>query len=181
MRCLCCRLAGMHAATLACAGCGKPACAGSGWAVHAVLRFALAPALAAQVWFARQYPVHRPNTLLLDNALATMGAGVPSAIAALLVHPERAVLAVVGDGGFMMNSAELATAVRLEVRGAGGTHDAWRRGTCMPAAAQSQTLPCAHTTALLALRADNCSGAACFRDNWHHLLFCISVVQSRTW
>ena len=76
----------------------------------------LVPNLAAQVWFARQYPVHRPNTLLLDNALATMGAGVPSAIAALLVHPERAVLAVVGDGGFMMmGSAELATAVRLKV------------------------------------------------------------------
>jgi hypothetical protein len=48
--------------------------------------------------------VYRPNTLLLDNALATMGAGLPSALAAKLVHPDRAVLAVVGDGGFMMNS-----------------------------------------------------------------------------
>ena len=77
--------------------------------------------------------MHRPNTLLLDNALATMGAGVPSAIAALLVHPERAVLAVVGDGGFMMNSAELATAVRLQVgdcaraRDARCTAQSWQR------------------------------------------------------
>ena len=60
--------------------------------------------MRAQVWFARQFPVYRPNTLLLDNALATMGAGLPSAMAAQLVHPDRAVLAVVGDGGFMMNS-----------------------------------------------------------------------------
>ena len=64
----------------------------------------LAGSWGAQVWFARQYKVYRPNTLLLDNALATMGAGLPSAMAAKLVHPDRAVLAVVGDGGFMMNS-----------------------------------------------------------------------------
>ena len=60
--------------------------------------------MRVQVWFARQFPVYHPNTLLLDNALATMGAGLPSAMAAKLVHPECAVLAVVGDGGFMMNS-----------------------------------------------------------------------------
>jgi acetolactate synthase I/II/III large subunit len=53
------------------------------------------------------------NTLLLDNALATMGAGLPSAIMAALLHPERRVMAVCGDGGFMMNSQELETAVRL--------------------------------------------------------------------
>jgi len=52
------------------------------------------------------------NTLLLDNALATMGAGLPSAIMAAMLYPGRRILAVCGDGGFMMNSQELETAVR---------------------------------------------------------------------
>ena len=68
-----------------------------------------------KIWFARHYPAHASNTLLLDNALATMGAGFPSAIAARLVHPERKIMAVCGDGGFMMNSQELETAVRLQL------------------------------------------------------------------
>ena len=68
-----------------------------------------------KIWFARNYRTHVANTLLLDNALATMGAGLPSAIAAKLVHPDRAVMAVCGDGGFMMNSQELETAVRLKL------------------------------------------------------------------
>jgi acetolactate synthase-1/2/3 large subunit len=68
-----------------------------------------------KIWFARNYRTDVANTLLLDNALATMGAGLPSAIAACLLHPERRVLAVCGDGGFMMNSQELETAVRLEL------------------------------------------------------------------
>ncbi len=51
--------------------------------------------------------------ILLDNTLATMGAGLSSAIAAKLVYPDRAVIAVCGDGGFMMNSQELETATRL--------------------------------------------------------------------
>ena len=68
-----------------------------------------------KIWFARNYPARCPNTVLLDNALATMGAGLPSAMAAKLVHPNQRVLAVVGDGGFMMNSQELETAVRLEL------------------------------------------------------------------
>lgn len=68
-----------------------------------------------KIWFARQYQAHEPNTLLLDNALATMGAGLPSAIAAALVYPERRVLAVCGDGGFMMNSQEMETAIRLKL------------------------------------------------------------------
>jgi acetolactate synthase-1/2/3 large subunit len=55
------------------------------------------------------------NTLLLDNALATMGAGLPSAIMAAMLYPERRVMAVCGDGGFMMNSQELETAVRLKL------------------------------------------------------------------
>jgi len=67
-----------------------------------------------KIWFARNYRTSVANTLLLDNALATMGAGLPSAIAAALIHPERRVLAVCGDGGFMMNSQELETAVRLK-------------------------------------------------------------------
>src|SRR4051812_43909014 len=68
-----------------------------------------------KIWFARNYRTSVANTLLLDNALATMGAGLPSAIAAALIHPERRVLAVCGDGGFMMNSQELETAVRLKL------------------------------------------------------------------
>jgi acetolactate synthase-1/2/3 large subunit len=66
-----------------------------------------------KIWFARNYRTHVANTLLLDNALATMGAGLPSAMAAKLLHPRRRVMAVCGDGGFMMNSQELETAVRL--------------------------------------------------------------------
>lgn len=66
-----------------------------------------------KIWFARNYKTQSPNTVLLDNALATMGAGLPSAIAAKLVHPDRSVTAICGDGGFMMNSQELETAVRL--------------------------------------------------------------------
>jgi acetolactate synthase-1/2/3 large subunit len=66
-----------------------------------------------KIWFARNYPAYRPNTILLDNALAAMGAGLPSAMAASLLYPKRKVVAVCGDGGFMMNSQELETAQRL--------------------------------------------------------------------
>ena len=65
-----------------------------------------------KIWFARNYRAAAPNTVLLDNALASMGAGLPGAIAAKIVHPERKVIAVCGDGGFLMNSQELETAVR---------------------------------------------------------------------
>ncbi len=68
-----------------------------------------------KIWFARNYRTHVANTLLLDNALATMGAGLPSAIMAKIVDPSRRVLAVCGDGGFMMNSQELETAIRLKL------------------------------------------------------------------
>jgi acetolactate synthase-1/2/3 large subunit len=68
-----------------------------------------------KLWFSRLYKTFKPNTFLLDNALATMGAGLPAAIAAKMLRPERKVLAVVGDGGFMMNAQELETAVRLNV------------------------------------------------------------------
>jgi acetolactate synthase-1/2/3 large subunit len=68
-----------------------------------------------KIWFARNYRTRVANTLLLDNALATMGAGLPSAIMAALLYPKRRVMAVCGDGGFMMNSQELETAVRLKL------------------------------------------------------------------
>ena len=68
-----------------------------------------------KLWFARNYRAAKPNSILLDNALASMGAGLPSAMAAALVHPRRKVLAVCGDGGFMMNSQELETCMRLKL------------------------------------------------------------------
>ena len=66
-----------------------------------------------KIWFARNYRAYQPNTVLLDNALATMGAGLPSAIASKIVYPNRKVVSICGDGGFMMNSQEMETAVRL--------------------------------------------------------------------
>jgi len=66
-----------------------------------------------KIWFARNFKSYQRNTLLLDNALATMGAGLPSALLAKLINPDKKVIAVCGDGGFMMNSQELETAVRL--------------------------------------------------------------------
>lgn len=68
-----------------------------------------------KIWFARNYKAYEPNTVLLDNALATMGAGLPSAMAARIVHPKLKILAICGDGGFMMNSQELETAARLKM------------------------------------------------------------------
>ncbi len=67
-----------------------------------------------KIWFARNYRAYQPNTILLDNALATMGAGLPSAIGASFVYPDRKIVAICGDGGFMMNSQELETAVRMK-------------------------------------------------------------------
>jgi len=66
-----------------------------------------------KIWFARNYKSYQANTVLLDNALATMGAGLPSAMGAKITLPDRKVVAICGDGGFMMNSQELETAVRL--------------------------------------------------------------------
>jgi acetolactate synthase-1/2/3 large subunit len=68
-----------------------------------------------KIWFARNYRTQTANTVLLDNALATMGAGLPSAIMAALLYRDRRVMAICGDGGFMMNSQELETAVRLKL------------------------------------------------------------------
>jgi len=66
-----------------------------------------------KIWFARNYRTHIANTILLDNALATMGAGLASAMMAALLYPDRRVMAICGDGGFMMNSQDLETAIRL--------------------------------------------------------------------
>jgi len=66
-----------------------------------------------KIWFARNYKCYQANTLLLDNALATMGAGLPSAMLAKLINEDKKVVSVCGDGGFMMNSQELETAVRI--------------------------------------------------------------------
>ncbi len=68
-----------------------------------------------KLWFARNYPAYDNNTVLLDNALASMGAGLPSAMMAAMLYPHLKVMAVCGDGGFMMNSQELETAVRLKL------------------------------------------------------------------
>jgi acetolactate synthase-1/2/3 large subunit len=68
-----------------------------------------------KLWFARNYKAYRPNTVLLDNALATMGGGLPAAMMASLLNPDKRVMAIVGDGGFMMNAQEMETAMRLRL------------------------------------------------------------------
>lgn len=68
-----------------------------------------------KIWFARNYPAYAQNSLILDNALATMGAGLPSAMMAKELNPDKKVISVNGDGGFMMNSQELETAVRMQL------------------------------------------------------------------
>ena len=67
---------------------------------------------AHKMWVARHYNCYRPNTCLISNGFATMGFSLPGALAAKLVSPDKRVLVVTGDGGFMMNSQELETAVR---------------------------------------------------------------------
>ena len=66
-----------------------------------------------KLWIGRMFPAHEPNTVLIANGLAGMGFALPTAIAAKLVHPDRNVVTVNGDGGFLMNCQELETAVRL--------------------------------------------------------------------
>ncbi|ESA36018.1 acetolactate synthase [Leptolyngbya sp. Heron Island J] len=68
---------------------------------------------AHKMWIARNYHCERPNTCLISNGFASMGIAIPGAIAAKLVYPERKIVAVTGDGGFMMNCQELETALRL--------------------------------------------------------------------
>jgi acetolactate synthase-1/2/3 large subunit len=66
-----------------------------------------------KLWIGRMFPAHQPNTVLIANGLAGMGFAVPAAIGAKLVVPQRRVVAVSGDGGFLMNAQELETAKRL--------------------------------------------------------------------
>lgn len=66
-----------------------------------------------KLWIARMFPAHEPNTVLIANGLAGMGFALPGAIACRLVHPDRRVVAVCGDGGVLMNFQELETAMRL--------------------------------------------------------------------
>ncbi len=70
---------------------------------------------AHKMWIARMYPCYKPNTCIISNGFAAMGIAVPGAIAAKLIYPERRCLAVCGDGGFLMNSQEIETAVRVGV------------------------------------------------------------------
>jgi acetolactate synthase-1/2/3 large subunit len=69
---------------------------------------------AHKIWMARMFQAERPNTCIISNGFAAMGIAVPGAIAAQLALPDRRVIAVTGDAGFMMNSQELETATRLE-------------------------------------------------------------------
>ncbi|MEI6429804.1 MAG: acetolactate synthase large subunit [Pseudanabaena sp. ELA607] len=69
---------------------------------------------AHKIWMARQYHCNYPNTCIISNGFAAMGIAIPGAVAAKLVYPERKIVAVTGDGGFMMNMQELETATRLK-------------------------------------------------------------------
>ena len=68
---------------------------------------------AHKMWIARHYHCHQPNTCLIPNGFCSMGFALPGAIAASIVHPERKILAICGDGGFLMNVQEMETARRL--------------------------------------------------------------------
>jgi acetolactate synthase-1/2/3 large subunit len=68
---------------------------------------------AHKMWIARHYQCHEPNTCLIPNGFCSMGFALPGAISASLVHPDRRVLAIAGDAGFMMNVQEMETAARL--------------------------------------------------------------------
>jgi acetolactate synthase I/II/III large subunit len=78
---------------------------------------------AHKIWVARLYQAYEPNTVIISNGFAAMGIALPGAIAARLVHPDRKVVALCGDGGFLMNSQELETARRI---GANVTVVVWR-------------------------------------------------------
>lgn len=81
---------------------------------------------AHKMWIARMYTAYEPNTVLISNGFASMGIGLPGGIAAKLVYPERKVMTVSGDGGFLMNIQELETAVRL---GTPTVNMVWSDGT----------------------------------------------------
>lgn len=68
---------------------------------------------AHKIWIARFYPVYEPNTAIISNGYSSMGFAIPASISAKMLYPEKNVIAVCGDGGFMMSAAEFETAVRL--------------------------------------------------------------------
>ncbi|MBI4117606.1 MAG: acetolactate synthase large subunit [Parcubacteria group bacterium] len=68
-----------------------------------------------KLYVARNYPAYHPNTVMLDNALATMGAGLAGGMAARLIHPDKKILVLCGDGGFLMSLADLETCVRMNM------------------------------------------------------------------
>ena len=68
---------------------------------------------AHKMWMARMYQAEAPNTCIISNGFASMGIGVPGAIAAKFTHPDRTAVTVTGDAGFMMNSQEIETAMRI--------------------------------------------------------------------
>lgn len=70
---------------------------------------------AHKMWIARLYRAEKPNTCIISNGFASMGIGVPGAIAAKMVHPEKNVMTITGDAGFMMNSQEIETALRHNI------------------------------------------------------------------
>jgi len=69
---------------------------------------------AHKMWMARMFRCENPNTCIISNGFASMGIAIPGAIAAKMIYPERNIVAVTGDGGFMMNSQEIETAMRLQ-------------------------------------------------------------------
>lgn len=70
---------------------------------------------AHKMWIARHYHCYKPNTCIMSNGFAAMGIAIPGALAAKLINPDKKILAITGDGGFMMNSQELETARRLNI------------------------------------------------------------------
>jgi acetolactate synthase-1/2/3 large subunit len=87
------------------------------WDLREVLRpddIAISDVGAHKMWMSRMYRAERPNTCIISNGFAAMGIAVPGAIAAKLAHPDRRVVAVTGDAGFMMNSQEIETAIRMK-------------------------------------------------------------------
>ena len=84
-------------------------------AVESVPDIVVSDVGAHKMWIARHYDCYEPNTCLISNGFASMGFSIPGAFAAKLLYPDKKVLAVCGDGGFMMNSQELETAVREKV------------------------------------------------------------------
>jgi acetolactate synthase-1/2/3 large subunit len=70
---------------------------------------------AHKIWIARFYPAYEPNTVVISNGFSSMGFALPAAVSVKMLYPEKNVVAVIGDGGFMMSVAELETAVRLNL------------------------------------------------------------------